>query len=249
VDITLSFSRVSTYLECPYKFFLAYIVGLPGIPRSYFSFGKSVHAALEEFHRPKLLPSDSDVEYLLSLYEKYWISEGFPDVETELRTKDEGRSILIGYHNNLAGNLPRVAEVEMNFRLKLGDIDITGYIDRIDQNEDGSVSLVDYKTSKSIPSTLEDLDRLQLSIYSLAISTLWNVKVRQASNLYLRQMVWRGFEPTLADIDMANETIQKVAKNIGEKQFDRCPNRYCQYCDFYQGCQGTNNVIHIEESF
>lgn len=248
MDITLSFSRVSQYLECPYKFFLAYVVGLPGIPRSYFSFGKSVHAALEEFHRPKLLTDDESLDWLLSLYEKNWVSEGFPDIETELRCKDEGRSILIGYHSHLDGSMPKVAEVEMNFKLSIDSVTLTGFVDRIDLNADGSVNLVDYKTSKSIPATLENLDRLQLSIYSLAISTLWNVKVRQASNLYLRQIAWRTFEPSLADFETAKEMINKVALGITQKKFDRCPNRFCQYCDYYQGCRGSN-VIHLEESF
>lgn len=246
--MTLSFSRISQYLECPYKFFLAYIVGLPGIPRSYFSFGKSVHSALEQFHKPKLLAYDSSLDSLLALYEKSWISEGFPDIETEIRCKDEGRSILIGYHNHLGGELPRVAEVEMNFKLEIEGVTLTGFIDRIDLNNDGSVNLVDYKTSKSIPAALENLDRLQLSIYSLAVSTLWNVKVRQASNLYLRQMALRSFEPVLPDFEKARELIGVVSKGITDKRFDRCPNRFCQYCDFYQGCQGSN-VIHMEESF
>lgn len=248
MDITLSFSRISQYLECPYKFFLAYIVGLPGIPRSYFSFGKSVHAALEEYHRPKLLSDDTSMDWLLSLYEKSWVSEGFPDIETELRCKDEGRSILIGYHNHLGGNMPKVAEVELNFKFAVDGIILTGFVDRIDLNDDGSVNLVDYKTSKSIPAVLENLDRLQLSIYSLAISSLWNVKVRQASNLYLRQIAWRTFEPTLADFETAREMINKVAQGITDKKFDRCPNRFCAYCDFYEGCRGSN-VIHLEESF
>lgn len=244
----LSFSRISQYLECPYKFFLAYIVGLPGIPRSYFSFGKSVHSALEQFHRPKLLAVDMSLDSLLDLYDKNWISEGFPDIETELRCKDEGRSILIGYHNHLGGEMPRVAEVEMNFKIEVEGVTLTGYVDRIDLNADGSVNLLDYKTSKSIPAALENLDRLQLSIYSLAVSTLWNVNVRQASNLYLRQMALRNFEPTLPDFEKVREMISVVAEGISKKQFERCPNRFCQYCDFYQGCQGSN-VIHLEESF
>ena len=248
MDITLSFSRVSQYLECPYKYFLAYVVGLPGIPRSYFSFGRSVHAALEEFHRPKLLPNDSSQDWLLSLYEKYWVSEGFPDIESELRSKDEGRSILVGYHKSLDGKLPKVAGVEFNFKLPLDGVELTGFVDRIDHNEDGSVSLVDYKTSKSIPAVLENLDRLQLAIYSLAISTLWDVRVQTASNLYLRQMAWRSFEPSTQDIDMANDMIKKVACGIKNKEFKRCPNRFCAYCDYYQGCQGSS-VIHMEESF
>lgn len=248
MDISLSYSRISTYLDCPYKFFLAYIVGLPGIPRPYFSFGNSIHAALEEFHKPKLLPSDNSSEYLFGLYEKYWISDGFPDIETELRSKDEGRSILIGYHSWLEGKMPEVIDVEMNFSLKIDGLTITGYIDRIDRNQDGSVNLLDYKTGKTIPAALEDSDRLQLSIYSLAVSVLMNMQVRKASNLYLRQMALRSFEPSIVDIDRAREAISFVKKGIELKKFERCPNRFCPYCDFYQGCQGAD-VLHVEESF
>lgn len=48
----LSYSGFHTYAECPLRWKFSYIDRLPETPRGYFSFGRSIHSALEEFVRP-----------------------------------------------------------------------------------------------------------------------------------------------------------------------------------------------------
>ena len=43
----LSHSSTSMYLDCPQRFKFRYIDKIPEKPKSFFSFGKSVHAGLE----------------------------------------------------------------------------------------------------------------------------------------------------------------------------------------------------------
>ena len=53
---TLSYSSTRTYLECPLRWKFLYVDNLPEAPRGYFSFGKTLHAVLEELARPLLVP-------------------------------------------------------------------------------------------------------------------------------------------------------------------------------------------------
>jgi CRISPR/Cas system-associated exonuclease Cas4 (RecB family) len=48
----LSYSGFRAYTECPLKWKFLYIDRLPELPRGYFSFGRSIHSALEEFVAP-----------------------------------------------------------------------------------------------------------------------------------------------------------------------------------------------------
>ncbi len=48
----LSYSGFHAYTECPLRWKYLYIDRMPTAPRGYFSFGRSVHSALEEFVKP-----------------------------------------------------------------------------------------------------------------------------------------------------------------------------------------------------
>ena len=45
----LSHSSITLYNECPQKYKFRYIDAVPEKPRHFFSFGRSVHSALEPF--------------------------------------------------------------------------------------------------------------------------------------------------------------------------------------------------------
>ena len=55
----LSHSSISMFQECPQKYKFKYLDKLPEKPRHFFSFGSSVHQALEFFYGVKALPAPS----------------------------------------------------------------------------------------------------------------------------------------------------------------------------------------------
>ena len=73
---TLSHSSVLLYRVCPQKWKFRYVDKIPERPRSYFSFGKSVHAGLE-FLLTKLQGDLPTLEELLSSYKSNWLREGY----------------------------------------------------------------------------------------------------------------------------------------------------------------------------
>lgn len=246
--LTLSFSAVSTFMECPYRYYLAYIIKLPGLPKPYFSFGKSLHSALEKLHKPKIVPESTTLEDLLVWFEKAWISEGYTDPEAEAKAKDEARSILAVYFESVKDNIVSSIDVERRFKVNLGQIDISGVIDRIDQTPDGTLHVIDYKTGNHMPGFLEREEKLQLTIYSMAASRVYKATVDRASYLYLRTCSKLSFSPTDDDFKDALETINFVAQRIEKEDFPRSENKYCPWCDFYKSCNGAN-VINIKNGF
>lgn len=246
--LSLSFSQISTYLECPYRYYLSYIIKLPGLPKPYFSFGSSIHSALEKLHKPRLIPEKSSLSQLVTWYEESWVSDGYADIETEAKAKEEGKALLVSYFEKYGQSIVPAVDVEKRFKLMMGEITINGVIDRIDRGEDDKLRIIDYKTGNYIPIELGPAEKLQLTIYTIAVGSIYQNKVEKATYLYLKSSVEMSFVPSDDDLASAINTIETVASQIKEGIFPRCKNKFCPWCDYYQSCNKTS-VIHVKEGF
>jgi len=205
----LSHSSIRTYLECPQKWKLKYVDALPEKPRYFFSFGKSMHAALEFLYDVKVLPAPG-FEDLLKFYYAHWIGEGYASAVQEEQYRAEGARILQGYYRKNVPSLRVPLFVEYEFRTKvdagtrrdfsvdigrqrrevsiepqyLKPVPLLGYIDRIDKADDGALDIVDYKTGKAF-----DLERVrsdrQLTMYQMACEQLLGMRVRSLTLYHL----------------------------------------------------------------
>src|SRR5690349_4188995 len=126
-----SHSSVSTYLECPLRWKFLYVDRLPEAARGYFSFGRTVHAVLEELLRPFVAePSTSSAaerqrrlddwgaigprtgprllgpDEVLALYEKLWVGDGYTSADEEARYKALGAELLLRFRESLAAVVP-----------------------------------------------------------------------------------------------------------------------------------------------
>ncbi|MFA6093183.1 MAG: PD-(D/E)XK nuclease family protein [Elusimicrobiota bacterium] len=187
----LSHSAIHTYLDCPQKWKLKYIDKLPEKPRHFFSFGKTLHSALEFLYNVPVPPPPS-LEQVMDYYEGHWLSEGYTKPSQEQEYREEGRRILNAYYRKHMPDFhvpffveyrfeAQVQPVEKKqFSLKIGNrqckvslepeflapVPLLGFVDRIDKLEDGTLELIDYKTGKSF-----DMDRVredpQLTLYQM----------------------------------------------------------------------------------
>src|SRR5437868_14994641 len=107
----LSHSSINMYQECPQKWKLKYLDGLPEKPRHFFSFGKSMHSALEFFYGGKDL-SAPDLGQLLTQYKHHWISEGYTSPRQERQYFEDGQRILSSFHAKHAQDFTLPLSVE-----------------------------------------------------------------------------------------------------------------------------------------
>lgn len=63
-DMTWSYSRVKTFENCPYKFYLRYILGRSPSRAFFAEYGSFVHGLLERYYKGKLKRKDMPSEYL-----------------------------------------------------------------------------------------------------------------------------------------------------------------------------------------
>lgn len=202
----LSYSSVSTYLNCPRAYQFSYVDWLPTLPKPALSFGQSIHAALADFYReikemekinkfssqpssptnnlslPLFTPPP--FKRLLHYYWLNWSSEGYQSKEQEKNKYIEGKQILQTYYEENKHSLKAPLAIEERFEIPFDGFLLTGVIDRIDETPEG-LEIIDYKTGQSVPDEEELRADLQLPIYHLAAEKKWNSRPHRLTLYFL----------------------------------------------------------------
>lgn len=236
----LSFSKIRTYLECPLKYYFIYILNFKTKPKSYLSFGKTIHSTLSEFHKLEPYPSFDD---LRKIYEEKWINEGFLDKEEEEKEYKKGLLILKNYYSKNIFNYNKAYMVEKEVIYKIKDILITGFVDRIDKFND-EYEIIEYKTGKNSIEynsigLIDGNNILQMSIYYLAFKYQFKKYPKNIIIYYLSldkdEKIYLNFNNNISKDTV--KTILNVNNNILNNNFYKKENEFCKYCDFIKECK------------
>jgi putative RecB family exonuclease len=224
------------YQECPQKYKFKYIEKIPEKPRHFFSFGQSVHLALEFFYGVKTPPAPT-LEEVLEHYEKIWVSLGYKDKVQEAEYFADGKDILTRYYKKHIGEFFIPYFVEYNFSLEVDGVPVTGKVDRVDRLDDGRIAILDYKTGKSIPASRVDAD-FQLTMYQLACERLLDAKVAKLSFYHLPTLKELSIERhPEGQVDNLRKRITTTAESIIKEEFAPKPEEMkCRWCDYKPIC-------------
>lgn len=238
----LSPSGLNDFLEDPNKFVLKHLLRLPESvnpdDRAGAIFGTALHAALEAWfasfkltgHRPK-------PELAREALEKSLRREPMTELQRANISRDAG-AVLERYLANLgAQDIQPPLATEFNFakhEVRLGEIPLTGKVDRIDSLGTDAVRLVDYKsmapqTRNAIKgetkSSSGNLYR-QLLFYTLLAESdpRFVGRVESVALAFLRpndhgDFVEESFSPSREEIDQLKETIREVWRRIQSLEF------------------------------
>ena len=230
--INLSASAIDTYKQCPLKFRLSRMDGIPQTAsKPELIFGNIIHAVLQRFHE-KDKPLSK--ERILRLLDEEWKKGDFDYTVREEKFKEQGSLMLIRYCYYVEKNPPIVIAREEKFTFEMGNITIRGAIDRIDKTENGT-AIVDYKTSKTSTSAKSNL---QLAIYSMFLEqseheTMGGLPA-EASLHFLRdeEKPVRSHSFTSDQIGETKEKILEVAAGIRNREFEAKTGFHCDWCDY-----------------
>lgn len=187
---TLSPSKITTYLACPVKYRWTYVDPRGKWllrARPYYSFGLTLHKVLERFHDSE----DKGVETLaqaVAAYDESWIDAGYASAEEMAEAYGDGKVIVETY---VAAQLarPRAAKtlfVERTLRMNMGEFDLIGRIDRLDQMPDGTLRIVDYKSQRQRVTEEDVAADLAMGIYQLLVRAEFPGKPVEASIIALK---------------------------------------------------------------
>ncbi|MBA7586518.1 hypothetical protein ES708_28520 [subsurface metagenome] len=130
--------------------------------------------------------------------------------------------------------------MEHKFTIDIGNVKLTGRIDRVDKLDSGGLAVIDYKTNLEL-FTKEYLDNdLQLTLYQLAVEQSWFLPVEKLTLYHFRSNTPVSCPPREpARLEEARRLVLEVAEGIQAGNFPatesgRCPCDFPQYCPYYK---------------
>ncbi len=261
-----SYSRLSTFENCPRRFAFRYIEK-PDIEKKdtiEAFLGSRVHETLEKLYRDIEMERTPKWEDILDDYERRWDRE-WTDYVTIVRgdyTPEDYRNVgrrclkeyFVRYFPFREG---RVIGLETRILLDLTDgrqegYKLQGYIDRLVDLGGGEYEIHDYKTSRNVPEQEKlDNDR-QLALYQIGIQTkypdarkvhlVWHY-VRQDKEVRSYRTPEQLEElkaATVALIDQITETTRRY-------DFPPHETMLCDWCEYYAICPAKRHLVVTRE--
>ncbi|MBI4178070.1 PD-(D/E)XK nuclease family protein [bacterium] len=253
----LSYSKMSSYENCPMAYKKLYIDKVGTKPKWFFSIGHTVHQTMEEFYMYDGPLAEPSLSWLLKLYHEHWIGRGYDSKQHEEETKREAEGWMRNYYDKyVKGKFRRAYAVEEYFELPLGRHVIIGYIDRLEQNDDGTVSLYDYKTDPVMRTQADVNKDRQLFLYAWACKKL-GIPLRDQTLLFVKFNEHITTTHTEKDIEefeqyvirVADEMVkvERAAKTLPTAEADRLfppkINKYCGGCDYLPICPKREEIL------
>ncbi len=257
----LSVTALNNYLVCPWRYFFSNLVRLPQVLSKHQMYGTAVHQTLKHFFDKYRDNQDLSQKEFLDLFAKYLAKQPI-DTGDYSDTLAKGEEALGGYFEAYNGTWPRSVINEFNVAgvyVELVSSEdpepvegckkilIKGTLDKIEINNDSSVTVVDYKTKKPMSrnaiegKTKNDdgnykrqlvfykilLDKYEKGKYQMKTGEIDFIEPNDKGD-YKKE----GFEITSEDETEVLELISKVAGEIASFEFwdKKCDDKKCEYC-------------------
>jgi len=241
-QMRLSYSSLNTFQTCPLKYKFQEIDKIK-VPKSKEAvFGSTVHSTMKFIHTPGILSPTLD--QAMEHFQNSWNSAVFEDENEERAAFSQGIKIIQDYYQkNNPANF-NIVDLESRFQIEIGADDnkhiISGIIDRIDKTEDG-YEIIDYKTTKKMPSQEKVDNDLQLSVYLKAFLSRYpkeieNLDKIKVSLYYLKHGVKLTSERSLDGLQKSEQLFLDTIKIIETGKFEPTISPLCDWCGYQNRC-------------
>lgn len=250
----LSYSQIQTFITCPLHYKAKYILNIPTPPSAPSSFGNTIHLTFKDFYNhvsrlPSIASAEELIKLILDIYKKDWSPVGYTSKEYEKQYFEKGTRYLTDFIKEEFNPHSLPLKLEEPFTIPIVSKDgtkmmkIGGKMDRVDVMSDGSIEIIDYKTSHEAMDQKEADTGLQLSFYALAATTIPTPpfgKDPEQVNLTLYYFETKEkikTKRTKEQLEAAKEQIFEFAEKISNSDFKCSNSPLCNSCDFHQLCR------------
>ena len=238
----ISYSAFDTYRTCPLKYKFQQIDKIKTSKSKEAVFGSTLHDVMKFIHTPGILSPtlDQAMEY----FSNSWNPAVWENPDEERAAFTQGVKIIQDYfkRNNPADF--NIVNLESRFQIELpGEGEnhiISGIIDRIDRTEDG-FEIIDYKTTKKMPTQERVENDIQLSVYLDAFLSQYpkekdNLDKIKVSLYFLKHGVKLSATRTEKQLEDSKTQFLETIKNINEKKFEPQVSPLCDWCGYQNMC-------------
>jgi len=238
----ISYSRINTYLFCPHKYKLIYLENKYIPLNGDISFGNSVHKTLDDFYKK----GKYSFEDLTDSLNTCWESSGYENNQEAYVNYLRAVDVLKKFWETYGKYPPKKISTEHNFKSEIGKYPFIGIIDRIDEYEDGTRELVDYKTHKVIWEQEKVDSDLQLSLYCYACKVALGFIPDRIAIYFLSHnkkiYTTRNEEQINNAIKLSVDVAEKINNQKFEPDKDKCP-----FCDFKSSCKYSSLKVQDDD--
>lgn len=241
----LSPSRASDFKVCPQLFKFRAIDRLPEPVTAYQARGTTAHLALQrlfDLPAPKRTP-----QALFDLFRTAWVEvrndeypELFESVEEERTWGLESLELLANYFLVEDPRNFDPLDRELDITEDLGSVTMRGILDRIEENRNGDLIIVDYKTGKAPPERYALSAFFALKIYALLIRKKLGRTPVELRLLYLNGPDLYRLAVNEGQLDAMERQVKAlwaaIQRAIGSDNFPARVSRLCDWCAFRDLC-------------
>lgn len=238
--------RLGTFLRCPRKYFYTYLTKEKKPKKSLpppLILGNNVHETCKEF--VYLRAEEQNIESLHNLFRRIWkrnnASAFFSSREEEKEFGLNGIKMLSNFYEIFGNKKPYMVEkyMERNF----GSFIIFGRVDRVDMNEDGTLDIIDYKTTFFREKEGRERVRqtLQLNIYAALLHS-GGKEVCRGAYYHMLESVFDEIEYNEKKIERIVLELTDLVEDVeNEEEFAPRFSSDCKYCDFLKRCESEKD--------
>ncbi|CAG4921358.1 MULTISPECIES: PD-(D/E)XK nuclease family protein [Acidithrix] len=260
---SITASKVSSFKECGLAFRLSVIEKLPQPTTLWTIRGTLTHAVLERMYF-QIEPKDRTKKTAIEIVRQVW-NESLVDNSLEVILgpghSQAGRDalfqetialVLKDFEAEDPSHVNAIA-TELRLETTLGDTILRGVIDRLDLNDDGSLTVTDYKTGK-LPGQIQENERLTgVYFYALLCERVLGTRPKSVQLIYLKDATRIVATPTdqvLRGLESKTEAIWKAVCHACEKEdFRPRPSRMCRFCHYQELCPAQGGSLALISDF
>ena len=236
--LKLSPYAIGIYEQCPRRYRYQYVERLIGKyrrPWPWLTMGANIHHTLAQFL--SVVPvAERTVATIERLLRDQWrrSRQGFSDDEQEREYGERALEQLRWFASTQPVDV-RPLMLERFHEVPVPDsVILRGRIDRVDEEADGGLHVIDYKTGK-VPETP---GTFQLVQYAVILHRVLGQVVSRGSFLYLGSGEWRTMEIDADQVEKTRRSVLLVAVQIQqETEYAAIVGPLCRYCDFLELCE------------
>lgn len=169
-QVTLSFSELKYWFECPYEFKLRFLYGFNPPLHEALGYGKGLHDALAEVHKRALAGDVVTATAAEELVDRHLHTPyAYPDLRDSLRRT--AIDAVVRYLREHESELPRTVHSEKQIQVHVAPgIVVDGRIDLVRRLDTDELSIVDFKSTARAQA--DEVTRDQLHVYAVGYEEL-----------------------------------------------------------------------------
>ena len=230
--VSLSYSSIDTYNECPFRYQMIYEYGFQFPPSYMQNYGLVLHNCLQKIHSDMKNKEGINGARIKDIVNKCWIQLHGNEKKDKIEKQRLERRLLDYYHEmNDYSN--EIKSAEEPFSIVKKNFEINGRTDLIVENKNGKIELFDFKArdQKGIEETSVEF---QLKMYEYALKDKYKF-----DNLCAYTFKDNGktfFNSTEKDIEELDKNLELICEKIENHEFEPEENKFCSLCIFKFCC-------------